>query len=264
MITGTTRFYGIFADPISHVKAPAAFNEIIASRGLDAVFLPFHVLAADFSAAVEGMHKLRNFAGFTLTIPHKAAAARLCDRLGPIAAACGAVNAVRFEADGSLSGETFDGIGMASAIAAIAPLTASTRVLLVGAGGAGRAIAFAMAQQGIGQLQISNRSLSAAYDLAEAVTRHFQAVDVSVGSPDPCGFDIAINATSLGLNGQGPLPFDPGRTDAGAVVADVVMEPAISPLLEAASRLGRAIVPGAHMLKHQVEQMADYLGMMPR
>jgi shikimate dehydrogenase len=260
-ISGTTRLYGIFADPIAQVKAPAAFNGLIEEAGSDAVFVPFHVSADAFPAAVAGLRKLHNFAGFTLTIPHKRAAMELCDRLGPMAAACGAVNAVRIEPDGSMSGETFDGLGMAVAVAKIVPMTISTRVLLVGAGGAGRAIAFALAQRGVGEILIANRTVSQAADLAAALLTHFPAVKAIVAEADPADVDVVINATSLGLNDQGPLPFDPSRTRPDTVVADVVMEPAMTPVLREASRIGRAVVPGRQMLAEQVREMAAYLRM---
>lgn len=265
-ISGTTKIYGIFADPIAQVKAPAAFNALIAERGADAVFVPFHVCADSFVEAVEGMQRLRNFAGFTLTIPHKEAAARLCTRLGPIARACGAVNAVRIGPDGDLVGETFDGVGMVAAIERRMALSCNSSVLLVGAGGAGRAIAFAIAEKGIARLRISNRSTARAEELAEAVRQHHPGLHVETGSASPEDFDVMINATSLGLGGDARLPFEPERTRPGSVVADVIMEPAISPVLAACRALGRPVVPGAEMLAHQVGLMADFLriGIPPR
>jgi hypothetical protein len=134
-ISGRTWFYGIFADPIAHAQTPAILNELLDRRGVDAVFVPFHVTAEHFAAAVAGIQHLRNFAGYGVGMPHKAMAACLCDVLLPNARACGVVNAVRIEPDGRLIGETFDGVGMVKAIAAQRILDANTRVLLVGAGG---------------------------------------------------------------------------------------------------------------------------------
>jgi shikimate dehydrogenase len=261
-IDGSTRLYGIFADPVAQVKAPAAFNGILRDRGVNAVFVPFHAGADDFERAVAGIRLLRNFAGFTLTIPHKVAAARVCDRLGPIAAGCGAVNAVRRVPDGTLEGETFDGIGMMRAIAAVTTLDRGTRVLLAGAGGAGRAIAFAMAAAGIGRLRIVNRTVGAAEELARMVSVAFPELNVSVGK-DATDVDVAINATSLGLNGHGGLPFAPEQTAPGAVIADAVMEPEMTPLLVRAQAAGRRIVSGRSMLEEQVMAMADFLKMVP-
>jgi shikimate dehydrogenase len=176
-----------------------------------------------------------------------------------MALACGAVNAVRVEADGSLSGETFDGLGMANAVHAAKALEPHTSVLIVGAGGAGRAIAFAMAQAGVGEIRIANRTFSHAEDLVEVLKDRYPAVSVRVSSPDPSDADVAINATSLGLNGDGPLPFDACRSKPDAVIADAVMEPAVTHLLMLALAQGRQVVPGKRMLEEQVRGMADYL-----
>jgi shikimate dehydrogenase len=258
-IRGSTTVFGIFADPIAQVKAPAAFNDLIREANADAVFVPFHVSAENFNEAVTGLRKLRNFGGFTLTIPHKRAAMELCDWLGPMAQACGAVNAVRVEADGSLSGETFDGLGMANAVHAVKPLGPHISVLIVGAGGAGRAIAFAMAQNGVGEIRIANRTLAAAEDLIGALKRRYPSVNVEISDADPSDADVAINATSLGLNDNGALAFDPRRTKPGAVIADVVMEPAVTRLLKLAVAEGRQVVPGKRMLDEQVREMAKFL-----
>jgi shikimate dehydrogenase len=264
MIGGSTRLFGIFADPISQVKAPGAFNAILHAHKVDAVFVPFHVQASDFERAVAGLRVLRNFGGFTLTLPHKIAAASICDRLGPISARCGAVNAVRCCSDGTLEGETFDGIGMVKAIATLRTLDRQTCVLLAGAGGAGRAIAFALAEAGIGTLRIANRSQGAAGKLADNLATAFPQLVIQTGDTDPSGCDIAINATSLGLNGGTTLPFDPLLTGPDAIIADAVMEPAVTPLLVHAQAGGKKIVTGRRMLEEQVMAMADFLGMIPR
>ena len=261
-ISGRTRFYGIFADPISQVQAPAAFNALLDRRGVDAVFVPLHVTAEHFAAAVAGMRHLHNFAGYTLTIPHKVMAAHLCDELLPNARACGAVNAVRIDPDGRLIGETFDGIGMVEAIAARRALDSTTRVLLVGAGGVGRAIAVAIALAGVGSLAITNRTQAKADELAAMARRAAPACKVEAGTAfNPGAFDIVINATSLGLHGQGPQPVDVSRMSGTALVADVVMVPDITPLLQAAQGRGVGIVRGREMLSQCVESMADFLGM---
>jgi shikimate dehydrogenase len=261
-ISGRTRFYGIFADPIAYAQTPAIFNALLDRRGVDAVFVPFHVTAEHFAEAVAGMRHLHNFAGYGVGMPHKAMAARLCDELLPNARACGVVNAVRIDPDGRLIGETFDGVGMVKAIAAQRVLDATTRVLLVGAGGVGRAIAVAMALAGAGYVAITNRTQAKADELAQTVRRAAPACAVEAGAVfDPAAFDIVINATSLGLNGQGALPVEVSRLSGTALVADAVMMPEITPLLQVAHRRGLGIVRGREMGTQQVEVYADFLGM---
>ncbi|MBL7084149.1 MAG: shikimate dehydrogenase [Candidatus Aminicenantes bacterium] len=262
-ISGRTRLYGLFADPVGHLQTPAVLNSLLDQRGVDAVFVALHVTAEHFAATVAGMRHLRNFAGYGVSIPHKPMAARLCDELLPNARACGVVNVIRVDSDGRWIGETLDGVGMVKAITAQRALNANTRVLLVGAGGVGRAIAVALALAGVGYLAIANRTRAKADDLAHTVRRAAPACVAEAGSAfDPATFDIVINATSLGLNGQGPLPVEVSRVSGTALVAEVVMVPKLTPLLQAAQTRGLGIVRGREMLTQQVEAVADFLGMI--
>ena len=261
-ISGRTRLYGLFADPVEHLQVPATLNALLAQRGVDAVVVPLHVTAEHFAATVAGMRHLRNFAGYGATLPHKAMAARLCDELMPNARACGVVNVIRVDPDGRWIGETFDGVGMVKAITAQRALDTNTRVLLVGAGGVGRAIAVALALAGVGYLVVANRTQAKAEDLAHTVRCAAPACAVEAGSAvDPAAFDIVINATSLGLNGQGPLPIEVSRVSGTALVAEVVMVPELTPLLQAAQTRGLGIVRGREMMTQQVEAGMDFLGM---
>jgi shikimate dehydrogenase len=243
---------------------PAIFNALLERRGVDALFVPFQVTAEHVAAAIAGMRHLRNFAGFAVTMPHKAAVARLCDTLLPHAQACRVVNTVRIDPDGRLIGETFDGVGMVQAITAHRALDAGTRVLLVGAGGVGQAIAVALALAGVGALTITNRTQAKADALAHTVRRAAPTCTVEASAAcDPAGFDIVINATSLGQQGQeqGPLPIDVSRVSGTALVADVVSVPERTPLLHAAQARGLGIVRGVEMMTPQIETVADFLGM---
>ena len=263
-LSGRTRLYGLFADPVEHLQTIEAVNALLDRRGVDAVIVPLHVKAEDFEATVAGMRHLQNFAGYVVSIPHKASAARLCDELLPNASACGVVNVIRVDLDGRWIGETLDGIGMVKAITAQRALNVNTRVLLVGAGGVGRAIAVAMALTGVGYLAIANRTLAKADDLAEIVRRAAPTcVDEARSAFDPADFDIVVNATSLGLNGKGPLPFEVSRVSESTLVAEVVMVPELTPLLQAAQARGLPIVYGREMLTPQLEIGADFLGMTP-
>lgn len=197
-----------------------------------------------------------------LSIPHKAAAAELCDELLPNAQACGVVNGVRVDQDGRLVGETFDGIGMVKAIEDQRDLDANTRVLLVGAGGVGRAIGVALALAVVGVLAVENRTRAKAEALAQTVRRAAPRCVVEADSGfDPAVFDIVVNATSLGLNGKGSMPIDVSRLSGTALVAEVVMVPEVTPMLHAAQNRGLAIVRGMEMLTQQVETLGDFWGM---
>ena len=261
-ISGKTRFYGMFGDPVEHLRAPTALNELMNSRGVDAVMLPLHVAPEHLTEAIAGIRLIRNFSGFMVSIPHKSAAAELCDEILPNARACGVVNAVRIDQDGRLIGESFDGVGMVRSIEMQRVLNSDTRVLLVGAGGVGRSIAVAIALAGVGYLAIANRTRSKADELAGTVRRAApDCVVKSDSSFDPEGFDIVVNATSLGLNGQGPMPVEVSRMSKPALVAEVVMVPEITPMLHFAQERGLAVVRGSEMMTNQVEIWADFFGM---
>lgn len=261
MITGNTRIYGILADPIAHVRAPEAFNRICAERGVDAVFLPFHVSEERLAPAIEGLRSMENLSGFTLTLPHKVTASEFCDELLPQAALCGAVNAVRREPSGRLVGETFDGIGFVRGLAASGVSILERRILLLGAGGAARAMAYALAEAGVGHIRIANRTPDKAIRLAKGVVEAFPNCEADHGSADASGFDIVANATSLGLSPDDSLPVDPDTLAPGVVVAESIMRPATTALLTVARERGCEIRGGQLMLDHQVLLMADFLGM---
>jgi shikimate dehydrogenase len=238
-------------------------NALLDQRGIDALWMPLQVPAEHFAAVVAGLRHLRDFAGFTVTMPHKVTAARLCDVLLPNAQACGAVNAVWIDPEGRLIGETFDGVAMVQAITAHRAIDATTRVLLVGARGMGQAIGVALGLAGVGALAIINRTQAKADDLVEKVQRVAPACIVETQATfDPVDFDIIINATSLGfVTGQGPLPIEVSRVSGGALVADVVSVPEYTPLLQAAQARGLEIVRGIEMFTPQTEIIADFLGM---
>jgi shikimate dehydrogenase len=246
---------------VDHLQTPAVLNALLDQRGIDAVFVALHVTAEHFAAAVAGMRHLRNCAGYGVSMPHKSIAARLCDELLPNARACGVVNVIRVAPDGRWIGETLDGVGMVKALTAQRTLDTNTRVLLVGAGGVGRAIAVAVALAGVGHVAIVNRTPAKAEEVAHTVRRAAPACTVEVESAcDPAAFDIVINATSLGLHGQGPLPVEVARVSSTALVADVVMVPELTSLLQAAQARGLAIVRGREMLAQQIEAFADFFG----
>ena len=127
-LSGRTQLYGLIADPVAHLQAPAALNALFDRRGVDAVCVPLHVTAEHFTATVAGMRHLGNFAGYGVSMPPKAMAARLCDELLPNARACGVVNIIRVDPDGQWIGESLDGVGMVKALMAQRALDATTRV----------------------------------------------------------------------------------------------------------------------------------------
>lgn len=258
MITGHTKTLAILADPVTHVRTPQALNARFEAKGIDAVVVPLEVPAAALETVLKGLSACRNFAGFLVTVPHKTTVPAYCDVLSARAEAAQSVNIVRCENDGRLYGDIIDGVGFVRGLEQAGVTLAGKSVFLAGAGGAASAIAFALAEQGIAKLTISNRSQDKAQALAERLSSYFQNVQLVAGS-DPAGHGIAINGTSLGLKPGHVLPFNPEHLDPGTLVAEVIMQPEITPLLEAASSCGLAIHKGHHMLEGQLEEMVRFV-----
>ncbi len=262
VISGTTRLFGIFGDPVAQVKAPQAFNQMALNAGSDAVMVPFHVAAEDLATAVAGVRALKSCAGFVLTIPHKVAILDHLDEVGPMARVCGALNAVRKEADGRLVGEMFDGAGLVRGVQAAGFDPAGKRALLVGAGGAGRAIAAALAASGVADLAIANRTRDKAEELAGRIQAAFPDIPARAADPDPEGFELVVNATSIGMKPDDPFPIDPDRLTPQAMVAEVIMEPDETALLKAAEARGCRTSKGRAMLVNQLPTVAEFIRLL--
>lgn len=262
-ITGNTSVWGIIADPIHHVKTPQALNALMRERGVDGVLIPMHVKAENLATFVAGLRTMQNLKGVIITVPHKTAMVDLCDEVGVAARSIGAVNTVRREADGRLVGEMLDGAGFVAGLrqAGIEPRGRSA--YLAGAGGAANAIAFALAEAGVSRLTLANRTRSKSGDLARRLAEHFPDVALAIGTTDPSGHDLVVNATSLGLREGDPLPLDASRLQPEQVVAEIIMQPEVTALLAAAKERGCRTHPGRPMLMCQLDLMAEFTGMRP-
>jgi shikimate dehydrogenase len=259
-LSGKTHLYAILAHPVTHVRAPEFFNPAFEAHGVDAFIVPLHVRPEDLADLVPRLQKIGNLHGLVVTIPHKEAMAGLCDELGPDGALVGAVNTVRFESDGRLVGDMFDGVGLVRGALAHDIFTKGKRVLLVGAGGAGRAIAFALASEGVRALTIANRTASRAAALAAEVAKATPGMEVTSGPPDPSGHDVIINATSLGLHETDPLPVDPDLLRPEMAIIEIIAATEVTPLRCAAIDIGCRTMGGRPMVDHQIESQLRFFG----
>lgn len=260
-ISGKTRVLGILAHPTEHVKAPPGINRIARERGKDAVMVPLNVAPADLTAVVSALRSVRSFDGSIVTVPHKQAILTLCDEVSAQARAVGAANVIRRESDGRLVAAQLDGIGFVAGLRGQAIVIRGTRVHLTGAGGAASAIAFALAEEQVATLTLNNRSQEKVRALRDQLIEAYPSLDVRLGSSDPSGHDIVINGTTLGMKPGDAIPVDVTVLRPGMVVAEVIMEPGITPLLAAAEAAGCRIHLGHHMLDHQLQLMADFIGL---
>ena len=261
-ISGTTRVFLILGDPVAQVRAPETFNHLFARHGVDAVLVPALVAPRDFAAFVRHAFTARNIDGLMLTIPHKTAMLALldrCDRAGTIAQA---VNAARRNADGTIDGALFDGVGFVKGLDHLGITPSGARVLVVGAGGGGVAIAVALAERGVTGLALYDLDAERSAAVAARLRGVWPAIDiVAAATPDPAGFDLVVNATPLGLNADDPLPFDPARLDAGAAVVDILMKKQPTPLLRACQARGINAHPGFEMMIQQAPEYLEFLGL---
>ena len=259
-ITGKTRVYGIIADPIAHVRAPIVFNPLFEKRGIDAVLVPLHAPSDQLEAVLNGLKAQLNFGGMAVTVPHKLKIMELCDEVYRQGRLVGAVNAVRFDSQRRMIGDNFDGAGFVAGMRAEGHEVTGRSVLQLGAGGAGRAIAFALADVGVSRLVLHNRTRAKAEELAASVTAAYPEVPVSVGAADPDGCEIVINTTSVGLHDDDPLPIDAGSLHSGLLVAEIIMIPERTRLLESALSNDCKIQFGRHMLDKQIDLIGEFLG----
>jgi len=259
-ITGTSRVFLILGDPVAQVRAPEVFNHVFRQNGIDAVLVPANVAPEDFAAFVPQVLKARNVDGLWLAIPHKTSMVELLDRCDRLGRAAGAVNAARRNADGSLEGALFDGVGFVKALDRFGVAVEGRSALVVGVGGGGVAIATSLAARGIARLALFDAAPGRTAAIARRLKREF-GVDVTAAqAPDPQGFDIVVNATPLGLNRDDPLPFDVERLDPDAAVVDILMKNQPTSLLRACDARGIEAHPGYEMLLQQIPEYLRFFG----
>lgn len=254
-ITSRTRVCGVVGHPVTHSLSPVMQNAAFRALKLDYVYLAFSVTPVDLRAAVEGMRAL-GIKGLNVTIPHKTTILAFLDKLTPEARALGAVNTVSNE-DGVLVGHNTDGRGALRALVSKGARVESRSVLLLGAGGAARAIAHTLTPL-VGNLTITNRTLSKARSLANALNRlHRDRVRTipfsrAAVTQQARSSNIVLNATSIGLKaGSGELPLNFNAITRKHVMMDIVYGSRETPFIRKAKLRGALIVPGYEMLLQQ-------------
>jgi len=258
-ITGVTRIYAILADPIHHVKTPQGINSLFKQTAFDAVMVPVHIAPTGLRKFIEGLREVQNFDGCVVTVPHKTAVISLCDALTPESKHTGAANVLHRTADGKIIGGMLDGEGFVAGLRSHGHEPRGLSVYLAGAGGASSAIAFALARAGVAKLTISNRSTAKVEQLIERLKPLFPQLHVSIGSDDPTGHDLVVNATSLGLKVGDVLPLNTNLLEAKQLVAEIIMQPVQTALLSAALEKGCSVHYGAPMLSAQIGLMAAFM-----
>ncbi len=269
-IDARTRYCAVFGHPISHSASPAMQNAGLAALGLNWRYLAFDVRPERLSEALAGARRM-GFMGLNLTVPHKVLAMELVQAGEEAVRIWGAINTVAFE------GQTEDGRWRPLREFGAAPVNTRAvgfntdaeaiprairedlgidlrraRVLLLGAGGAGRTAALRAAWEGASELYLVNRTEARARELAREIAERYPATRVEAGYPAGT-VDLVVNATSVGLQSEAWLPFETARfaLERAGAVFDMIYRPAETPLLKAAARAGCKTANGLGMLLHQ-------------
>jgi shikimate dehydrogenase len=251
--------------PIRHSRSPALHGWWLAQHRIDGAYVPMAVRSQDLGAALRALPVL-GFVGCNLTIPHKEPALGLLDRVDVVATRIGAVNTIVVGKDGALEGRNTDGYGFLANLRDAQPGWSAQRgvTVLIGAGGAARAIVVALLDQEAPEIRVVNRTAGRAAALAAEFGPRVYPVAWGERSEALAGATLLVNTTSQGLAGEEALDLPLDRLPAGAIVNDVVYIPLETPLLAAARRRGNPVVDGLGMLLHQAQPgFAAWFGVAP-
>ncbi|MEK7344538.1 MAG: shikimate dehydrogenase [Pseudomonadota bacterium] len=257
-LDGASRVVFIVGDPIAQVKSPAGVSQAFQNAGLNALCIPAHVAPADLAAWTAGVSLCKNVDGIIVTVPHKFAYFDVCATTSDRGAFLKSINTLRRNADGSWHGDMFDGLGYVQALGRKGCSLQGKKALLVGAGGAGSAIAYALATGGLRELAIHDADTLRRDTLVLSLAALGRCT-VVVGSSDPTGHDIAINATPLGMQEGDPMPIDADKFTPSLFVGCVVTAPAVPPLIAAARAAGCNTLTGADMFAQVKDLMVAFL-----
>ncbi|MDF1555436.1 MAG: shikimate dehydrogenase [Deferrisomatales bacterium] len=261
MIRGSTQLYAIVGHPVSQVKSPEIFNRWFAQQGMDAVMIPLDVRPEGLAAFVELMRFADNLRGVVVTIPYKEAITRYIDRPSAQVSALGVANVLRVGQAGEIVGDMTDGRGFVRALGDKGVAVHGKHVFILGCGGAGSAVAWDVLGAGAARVSLSDLDGSRAGGLRARLATRYRQQEVRVVREAPAEFDIVLNATSLGMNPNDPLPVPLERIPPGAVVADAVTAPPETPFLKGAAMRGHRVQSGAEMAAGQAPLIAEFFGL---
>jgi len=236
--------------PVAHSRSPLIHGHWLEQHGIDGSYERLDIAPADIRSFVSGL-AASGFAGGNVTIPHKEAAFETVDRRDAAADAIGAVNTLWIE-DGKVCGGNTDAFGFAANLDASAPEWRDRgRAVVIGAGGASRAVVQAILEAGYERVDLVNRTVGRAEDLAGRFGPRVRASGFASLADFLPGAGLLVNTTSLGMDGDGDVPLDIGLLPAECIVTDIVYVPLETPLLAAAAGRGLKTVDGLGMLLHQ-------------
>jgi shikimate dehydrogenase len=260
-INGHTEVIAHIGFPTHAFKAPMIYNPYFEQQGINALVVPMGCKVEDYPVFLRAIFKLSNIRGALITMPHKVSTLALLDEVLPAAAIAGACNAVRLGPQGQLQGDMFDGEGFVRGVLRKGFKLQGTRVLVVGAGGVGSAIAASLAAAGVAAISLFDVNAAAADALAGRLRAHYPALQVATGSNDPVGHELVVNATPMGMNEGDALPIDVSRIAPATFVGEVVMRTEMTAFLSAARARGCPVQVGSDMLFEQIPAYLEYFNL---
>ena len=256
---------GVMGWPVAHSRSPTIHNHWIAQHGLLGSYVLLPVQPERLEAAIRGLPAL-GFAGCNVTVPHKVKAMAFMDELHPSAQRIAALNTIVVRPDGSLLGMNNDGVGYIQSLRDADPAWRGDAgpVLVLGAGGAARAIVVGLLDEGAPEVRITNRTLERAQALATDFGERVKVVPWDARNEAMQGAALLVNTTTQGMHGQGALDVVLDHLPKGALVSDAIYIPQETALLEAARLRGHRTVNGLGMLLNQARPaFKAWFGVMP-
>ncbi len=259
-IDGNTELIAHIGYPTHSFKSPLIYNPYFEKEGINALVVPMGCKGEHYPAFLKSMFQLSNIRGALITMPHKVTTVGLLDEVTPTVKVAGACNAVKMDAQGRLVGDMFDGAGFVRGVQRKGFNLTGKRVMVVGTGGVGSAIAASMAAEKIAAISLFDVNKASCEALAQRLVKEYPTIQVGIGSNDPEGHDLVVNATPMGMNEGDPLPLDVSRLAPNTFVGEVVMRTEMTAFLQAAQQRGCRVQVGSDMLFEQIPAYLEYFG----
>jgi shikimate dehydrogenase len=259
-IDGNTELIAHIGYPTHSFKSPLIYNPYFEKQGINALVVPMGCQAEHYPAFLKSVFKLTNIRGALITMPHKVSTVGLLDEVTPTVKVAGACNAVKLDAQGRLVGDMFDGVGFVRGVLSKGLVLTGKRVLVVGTGGVGSAIAASLAAEKIATISLFDVNTASCEGLAQRLKNIYPQIQVDTGSNDPDGHDLVVNATPMGMNEGDALPMDVSRIAPETFVGEVVMRTEMTAFLQSAKSRGCQVQVGSDMLFEQIPAYLSYFG----
>lgn len=259
-IDGNTELIAHIGYPTHSFKSPLIYNPYFEKEGINALVVPMGCKGEHYPAFLRSVFQLSNIRGALITMPHKVTTVGLLDEVTPTVKVAGACNAVKMDAQGRLVGDMFDGAGFVRGVQRKGFNLTGKRVMVVGTGGVGSAIAASMAAEKIAAISLFDVNTASCEALAQRLVKEYPTIQVGIGSNDPEGHDLVVNATPMGMNEGDPLPLDVSRLAPNTFVGEVVMRTEMTAFLQAAQQRGCRVQVGSDMLFEQIPAYLEYFG----